>query len=311
VGVAALQIMLDKGQEDDWFGSRFITTLAVTAAVCLVSLVIWEWRHKAPILDVHLFKNFNFAASNLMMFILGVLYFASLVMMPQLLQTLMGYTATLAGLVLSGSGFVLLLEMPLVGQLTSKYPAKYIMAFGWLCMAGSMYFSAIRIDLLISFGYASWLRILQAFALGFLFVPITLSAYVGLPAEKSNAIAGMINFMRNIGSSVGTSLVTTLLARRAQFHQTVLGVHANTYSPAFRNQLNALAAQLVHSGTSVADAQRKAQALLYQSLGAQAQTLAYIDTFKVLAIGAAVMFVLTFLLKKNDPRAGGAEAAVG
>ena len=311
VGVAALQIMLDKGQEDDWFGSRFITTLAVTAAVCLVSLVIWEWRHKAPILDVKMFKNFNFAASNLMMFILGVLYFASLVMVPQLLQTLMGYTATLAGLVLSGSGLVLLFEMPLVGQLTSKYPAKYIMAFGWLCMAAGMYYSAIRVDLLISFSFASWLRIAQAFALGFLFVPITLSAYVGLPVEKSNAIAGMINFMRNIGSSVGTSLVTTLLARRAQFHQTVLVVHANNFDPNFRNALSRLAAQLVHSGTSVADAQRKAQAMLYQNLQAQAQTLAYIDTFKVLAVGAAVMFVLTFLLKKNDPRAAGAEAAVG
>jgi MFS transporter, DHA2 family, multidrug resistance protein len=121
----------------------------------------------------------------------------------------------------------------------------------------------------------------------------------------------MINFMRNIGSSVGTSLVTTLLARRAQFHQTVLVVHANNFDPNFRNALSRLAAQLVHSGTSVADAQRKAQAMLYQNLQAQAQTLAYIDTFKVLAVGAAIMFVLTFLLKKNDPRAGGAEAAVG
>src|SRR5579883_1040130 len=308
VGVAALQILLDKGQEEDWFGSRFIAALAATAAVCLVSLVIWELRHKAPILEVRLFKNFNFAASNLMMFILGVLYFASLVMMPQLLQTLMGYTATLAGLVLSGSGLVLLFEMPLVGQLTSRYPAKYIMSFGWLCMAAAMYFSAIRIDLLMSFGYASRLRIFQAFALGFLFVPITLSAYVGLPGEKSNAIAGMINFMRNMGSSVGTSLVTTLLARRAQFHQTVLGAHANLYNPAFRNQLSAAAAQMARSGASAADAQRKAYAALYRELEAQAQTLAYIDTFKVLAMGAGIMFALTFLLRKNDPRGGGARA---
>jgi len=285
--------------------------LTVISAVSLIALIFWEWHHKSPIIDVHMFKSFNFAVSSLMMFFLGMLLFASLVMMPQLLQTLMGYTATLAGLVLSGSGLVLLFEMPLVGQLTSKYPAKYIMAFGWLCMAAGMYYSAIRVDLLISFSFASWLRIAQAFALGFLFVPITLSAYVGLPVEKSNAIAGMINFMRNIGSSVGTSLVTTLLARRAQFHQTVLVVHANNFDPNFRNALSRLAAQLVHSGTSVADAQRKAQAMLYQNLQAQAQTLAYIDTFKVLAVGAAVMFVLTFLLKKNDPRAAGAEAAVG
>ena len=121
----------------------------------------------------------------------------------------------------------------------------------------------------------------------------------------------MVNFMRNIGSSVGTSMVTTLLARRAQFHQTVLVDRFTNYDPSFQNQLSGLAAQLVHSGTSVPDAQTQAQASLYQSLGAQAQTLAYIDIFKVLAIGAGIMFVLTFLLKTNDPRAGGAEAAVG
>jgi DHA2 family multidrug resistance protein len=305
VGVAALQIMLDKGQEEDWFGSRLITTLAVTAAVCLVSLVIWAWFSKAPILDVKMFKSFNFAASNLMMFILGVLYFASLVMMPQLLQTLMGYTAMLAGLVLSASGLVLLFEMPLVGQLASKFPAKYIMAFGWLCMAAAMYYSTVRIDLLISFRFASWLRVLQAFALGFLFVPITLSAYVGIAPEKSNAVAGMVNFMRNIGSSVGTSMVTTLLARRSQFHQTVLVGRATDYDPEFRAQLSGLAAQFVHAGASVPDAQIKAKAMLYQSLQAQAATLAYIDTFKILAIGAGIMFVLTFFLHRNDPRAGG------
>jgi MFS transporter, DHA2 family, multidrug resistance protein len=311
VGIAALQIMLDKGQEDDWFGSHFITTLAVTAAICLVSLVIWEWFQKAPIMDVRMFKNFNFATSNLMMFSLGVLYFASLVMIPQLLQTLMGYTATLAGLVLSASGVVLLFEMPVVGQLTSKFPAKYIMAFGWLCMAASMYYSTATIDLLISFNFASWLRITQAFALGFLFVPINIAAFIGIAPEKSNSVAGMVNFMRNIGSSVGTSMVTTLLARRSQFHQTVLVDHATNYDPAFQNQLSGLAAQLLHSGASVPDSQANAYARLYQGLGAQAQTLAYIDTFMILAIGAGIMFVLTFLLKKNDPRAGGSEAAVG
>ncbi|HEY6342753.1 MAG TPA: DHA2 family efflux MFS transporter permease subunit [Bryobacteraceae bacterium] len=311
VGIAALQIMLDKGQEDDWFGSHFITTLAVTAAICLVSLVIWEWFQKTPVMDVRMFKNFNFATANLMMFTLGVLYFASLVMIPQLLQTLMGYTATLAGLVLSASGVVLLFEMPIVGQLTSKFPAKYIMAFGWLCMAASMYYSTKTIDLLISFRFASWLRITQAFALGFLFVPINLAVFIGIAPEKSNSVAGMVNFMRNIGSSVGTSMVTTLLARRSQFHQTVLVDHATNYDPAFQTDLNGLASQLVHSGVSVPDSQASAYARLYQQLGGQAQTLAYIDTFMLLAIGAAIMFVLTFVLKKNDPRAGGSEAAVG
>ncbi len=121
------------------------------SAICLISLVVWEWRQKEPVIDVRLFKNFNFATANLMMFTLGVILFSSLVMMPQFLQTLMGYTAQSAGLVLSASGVVLLFEMPIVGQLTTKFPAKYIIGFGWLSLACAMYYSTVRVDLLISF----------------------------------------------------------------------------------------------------------------------------------------------------------------
>src|SRR3984885_9326776 len=244
LGVGALQVLLDKGQEDDWFGPRFIVTLILISAVSLVSLVIWEWRQKAPVIDVRLFKNFNFAPSNLMMFTLGIILFSSLVMMPQFLQTLMGYTAQSAGLVLSASGFVVLLMMPVVGQLTTKLPAKYIIAFGWLSLACAMYYSTKRMDLLISFKAAAWLRVAQSFGIGFLFVPITLAGYIGIPPEKSNSVSGLVNFMRNIGSSVGTSMVTTMLARRAQFHQSILSYHTNNFDPAFRNQVSGLGRQL-------------------------------------------------------------------
>ena len=310
VGIGALQVVLDKGQEDDWFGSHFIVTLSVIAAICLISLVIWELWHRNPIMDLRLFKIFNFATANLMMFTLGVVYFSSLVLVPQLLQTLMGYTSESSGLVLSASGFVLLLAMPVVGQLSAKVPAKYLIAFGWLAIAASMYYSTKRIDLEISFGVAMWLRVAQVAGLPFLFVPISLAMYVGLPAAKSNDAAGMINFMRNIGSSVGTSMVTTLLARRSQFHQTSFVSHVTSYDPAFQSQINGLARQLVHSGASVADAQTQARGLIYQSLGAQAQTLAYLDAFMVLAVGAGMMFLFAFIMRKNDP-SGGGEVAVG
>jgi DHA2 family multidrug resistance protein len=311
VGIGALQVMLDRGQEDDWFGSRFILTLAVTSAVCLIGLVIWEWFHKAPIVDVHMFKSFNFGVASLMMFVLGISLFASLVMIPQFLQTLMGYTAETAGIVLSGGGLVLLFEMPLVGQLTGRFPVKYIMAAGWLMLAAGMYYSTWRLDLLISFGSATSLRIAQVFGMGFLFVPITLAAYIGVPAEKSNSVAGIINFMRNMGSSVGTSMVTTVLAQRAQFHQSRLTYHATQYDGAFQSQLNGLTRQLSQAGASAADAQRQALGRLYQGLGVQAQTLAYVDMFMVLAVGAGIMFILSFIVRKNDPSEGGAEAAVG
>ncbi len=310
LGIGALQVLLDRGQQDDWFGSPSIVALAVVATVCLIALVVWEWFQKAPIIDVRMFKSFNFALANLMMFMLGILLFSSLVMMPLFLQTLMGYTAETAGMVLSASGAVLLFEMPLVGQLTTKIPAKYIIGFGWLALAVGMYYSTRRLDLLISFPSAASLRVVQAIGLGFLFVPINLAGYIGVPAEKSNSVAGMINFMRNMGSSVGTSMVTTLLARRAQFHQSVLSYHTTRFDPAFRDQVAGLAHQLTRSGATPPDAHAAAVGRLYHLMQVQSQTLAYLDTFMVLAVGAAIMFLLSFIVRRNDPSEG-AEVAVG
>jgi DHA2 family multidrug resistance protein len=231
------------------------------------------------------------------------------VMMPQFLQTLMGYTALSSGLVLSASGVLLLFEMPLVGQLTTKLPAKYIVAFGWVVLSIAMYYSTMRLDLLINFRSAMWLRVAQSAGLGFLFVPITLIAYSGVPPDKGNSVSGMVNFMRNIGSGVGTSMVTTLLARRAQVHQAMLSIHTTNSDPALRGQVSGLSSQLVHSGISPADAPAHAYGLVYRSMLAQAQTLAYIDTYSLLAIGAVIMFLLAFIVRRNDPRAGGVAIA--
>src|SRR6202021_2514612 len=142
VGVGALQIVLDKGQEDDWFGSYFITTLVVVAVVGLVSLVIWEWFHKQPIVDVRLFKNFNVATTNLMFLMLGAALFSSTVLMPQHLQTLIGYTAQNAGMVLSAGALVVLVVLPMVGRLTTRFQARHIIALGWIGLALAMYISS-------------------------------------------------------------------------------------------------------------------------------------------------------------------------
>jgi DHA2 family multidrug resistance protein len=305
LGVGALQVLLDKGQEDDWFGSQFITTLAVTAVVCLIGLIIWEWYQKAPIVDVRLFKSFNFASSNLMMFTLGIMLFSSLVLMPLFLQTLMGYTAQVAGLAISAGGLCLLIEMPIMGILTTKIQARRLIAFGWLCLALAMFYSTKRIDLQIGFNTALWLRVAQVFGMGFLFVPITMVAYIGIPPEKNNAVAGIVNFMRNIGSSVGTSLVTTLLARRAQFHQQILIGHIRAGNSRLQGAVIGLSQQLANSGLDKHKAQTAAYARIYQAIQAQASAAAYIDTFMVLAVGSAMMIFLAFILKKNDPGGGG------
>jgi DHA2 family multidrug resistance protein len=309
VGVGALQILLDKGQEDDWFGSRFITTLIIISAVCLISLVVWEWFAKTPIIDVHMFKSFNFAGASLMMFMLGILLFSSLVLMPQFLQTLLGYTSELAGLALSAGGVVLLIEMPIMGQLTTKIQARRLISFGWLALSIAMFYSTKRIDLQISFSAATWLRIAQVIGLGFLFVPITLVAYVGIAAEKNNSVAGIINFMRNMGSSVGTSLVTTLIARRSQLHQLRLVEQARVDNPNFAYSVRGLTQHFVSSGLGRHEALATAYARIYQTVQAQAASLAYIDTFMVLCVASAIMFCLSFALEKNDPGGGGAHVA--
>ncbi len=200
--------------------------------------------------------------------------------------------------------------MPLVGALTSKIQARYIIAFGWLMLSLAMYYTTQHLDLDISFRSASILRIIQVFGLGFLFVPINLASYVGMPTEKSNSIAGMVNFMRNIGSSIGTSMVTTLIARREQFHQVYLATHTTVGKPNFTLAVRALAVRLAASGLDITRATEQAYGRIYGELIGQATTLAYIDTFWVLAIGAAIMFVVSFALRKNEP-GGGGEVAVG
>ncbi len=303
VGIACLQVMLDKGQEDDWFGSHFILTLAIIAAVTLVALFFWEWHHDHPVIDVRLFKHFNFLTTNLMMFGFGVMMFGTLVMMPLYLQTLMGYTAETAGLVLSFGGLFLLMELPLVGRLLAKVQARRLVHVGWALMALGMWYSTRSMDTLISFHVASWVRVLQVIGLPLLFVPLTTVVYVGLPSEKNNAISALINFIRNIGMSFGTSIVTTILARRAQFHQQVLVSHLTPGNVYASEALHKLTQTLFHAGLSASDALNQAYGRIYHALIIQSVSLAYIDAYHVFAIAAAILFLLSFFLKKNEPRA--------
>jgi DHA2 family multidrug resistance protein len=299
VGVGFLQIVLDKGQEDDWFGSNFILILTVVSIICLVTLIIWELLVKEPILDFRLFKNLNFATASVMMFMVGAASFATTVLMPLFLQSLLGYTAESAGMVLSAAAILLLVELPLVGQLTQRIQARYLMAFGWATLTIAMFYSTQRIDLQISFSSATWLRIFQYLPMGFIFIPATMVAYLGIPQEKSNAVAGFVNFVRNMGASMGTSAVTTILARRQQFHQVMLSSHTGFTNPALRASVAALTDRFRLSG--MAQPRLQAYSQLNETMQKQASTLSYIDTFWVLGVATGIMFFLSFLLRKNDP----------
>jgi DHA2 family multidrug resistance protein len=244
-----------------------------------------------------------------MMFMMGFMLFSTLVLIPEFLQTLMGYTAGLAGLVLSGGGVVLLVMMPITGRLTSKIQARYLIALGWLCLAVGLIYSAHQLDLFVSFRFAMWLRITQVVGVGFLFVPITAAGYIGVPPEKGNSVSGIINFMRNIGGSIGTSLVTTLIVRRSQYHEQILVGHITPDTPAYRSALRGLSSAIAHSGLRSTDAHNQAIARFYGLVNQQAHALSYMDTFWILGALCSLMFVLAFFLKKNDPGAGGAVAA--
>jgi DHA2 family multidrug resistance protein len=300
VGVSALQIFLDKGQEDDWFGSRFITTLVITSLVCLTGLVIWEWRQKQPIVDVKLFKMINFASSNVMMFMAGAIVFSATVLMPQFLQSLMGYTAQQAGLVVSAGAGMMMITMPIVGILTGKVPAKYLIILGWIISAAGLLFTTRLLSLDISFGTAAIIMMMQFGPLGLVFVPAITVAYIGVPKDKSDAVSGLTNFTRNIGSSVGVSLVQTMMARRMQFHMSRMTDHLSPGSPGMAMSLQAMSSHA--HGVTAQGAQATGFAMIYMSLQRQAAAMSYLDLYVILGAGAGAMFFLSFLLKSNDPR---------
>jgi DHA2 family multidrug resistance protein len=253
---------------------------------------------------VKLFKNFNFATSTIMMFLVGIVSFSATILMPQFLQTLMGYTAEKAGLVVSAGAALLLVEMPVVGLLTSKFPVKYLMALGWLMSSAGLYVSVKLLSLDINFGTAALIMLMQYVPLGFIFIPATTAAYIGVPHDKSNAVSGLVNFSRNIGSSVGTSVMQTILARKAQLHQVRLSSHTALGDGGFLGSLNGIAGLLhLQSGVGQSDGQSGALAQLYRALQAQASVLSYMDAYFLLGVAAAFMFFLSFVLRKNNPRA--------
>ena len=234
LGLGALQIVLDKGQRDDWFESHFILTLTLIATAALIFVIFWEWKHTDPIIDLHLFRDRTFAVSNSLMFMLGFALLGSTLLLPLFMQTLLGYTAERSGLALMPGGFTIMLLLPLVGFLLSRYSPRWLLVFGLIVLAGSLFHMA-GFDLDIDFRTAATARVFQAAGMAFLFVPINTAAYAFLPRDKNNAASGLMNLARNIGGSVGISLVTTMLDRRTQVHLNDLSHNLSASNPAFQH----------------------------------------------------------------------------
>ncbi|MGA9723380.1 MAG: DHA2 family efflux MFS transporter permease subunit [Candidatus Binatus sp.] len=301
-----LQVVLDKGEEDNWFQSHFIVAFAAIAAAAFVIGIIWELYQEHPIVNLRLYKNRNFAVASVLMFAFGFMLYGTTVLLPEFVQLLMGYTAELAGTILSPGALLIIALMPLVGALIARVDARWILGFGFLLLSLSL-FHMTGIDLQISWWNAMMLRTYQSMAIAFLFVPINTVTYTGVKPEQNNQVSGLINLMRNIGASTGISLTGAMVTERGQFHQAQLAQSATSYSSHMQAAIQNLAGQLGPAGLSTPDATHQAYGRIYAGLVAQAQTLSYIDTFWVMAIGTLCLIPLVLFLAR--PERGKAVAA--
>jgi DHA2 family multidrug resistance protein len=304
LGLGSMQIILDKGQRDDWLSSGFIRTFFALMIFGIIGGIIWELRQKEPVVDLKMLKDRNFAISTMAMFFLGFVLYASTVLIPQMLQELLGYTAQLAGMALSPGGAVIMCMMPVVGILVSRVDTRILITFGCIVSASALFVMA-GWDLGLDYGHAVRARMLQSFGLAFLFIPINVAAFAYVPKEKTNMGTGIINLARNIGASVGIATVTTMLDRRTQFHQSRLTENVNDYSAAYHNMLNGLQTKLVAAGSTAAHATAQAHGMIYNTIQRQAVMLSFIDNFKMLGVVFLAVIPVLLMMKKPRAPAGG------
>ncbi len=305
LGLAALEILLDEGQRNDWFGSNMIVAAAAVAAVALVGVVVWELRTDQPVVDFRILKNRNFALAAVIMYGVGFTLYGSTAILPIFLQTILGYTALLSGLVLSPGGIAMMLGMLIVGRLLGRFEARWLLVFGLVVAAiGVVQMSAFNLE--VDFRTAMWARTIQALGMAFLFVPINTTAFSAVRPEKLGYATGLMNLFRNIGGSGGIAMINTVVARREQFHQATLVSHLTPLDAGLSPTLHGLTASVVASGASGPDALAQAQGLLYGLVQKQAAMLAVADTFWMLAVVFVAMIPLVLLLRRTPMHAGAA-----
>jgi len=299
VGLGSLQLLLDKGQREDWLNSHFIQLLALASVAALVAFVVRELKTDDPIVDLKLLKNRNFAMANAFIVVLGFVLLGSTQLLPEFVQNLLGYSATDAGRVISPAGFMLFLILPIVGKLSGKIDTRWLLMFGFGLSSLGLLTMTTHLDQYVDYRTIALLRAVQMAGLPFLFIPINVAAYVGIPAEKNNMATSIINLSRNLGGSVGIAILQTLLARRVQYHQSVLTENAGAFNERASGALDGLTAHFQSLGVGLNDALQQAQAALYGMVQQQSALLAYIDCFWVMGISFLLMLPFVLLLKKG------------
>jgi MFS transporter, DHA2 family, multidrug resistance protein len=296
VGLGFVQVVLDKGQTDDWFESSFIVWCSVIGILGLIGVVLWELRQPEPLVDLRLFKERNYSMATFMMFAMGVVLYGTTVLLPILVQTLMGYTAEWAGLVLSPGGIITLFVMPLVGRLLGVFQPRWLVVCGLLILGAGMYRLS---ELSLQTGFWTFVIVwtMSRAGMPFLFVPINVMAFALIPREKTNSATGLINLTRNMGGSVGISLVIAAQTRMAQISQSNLAGHMTPLNPAYASRLHNLQAGLQAAGSAPTQAAQQAQSLLYDEMLRQSAMLAFVDVFRILAWICVGLIPLMFFMK--------------
>jgi MFS transporter, DHA2 family, multidrug resistance protein len=295
VGIGCLQIVLDKGQREDWFSSAFIMRLAVLSFVCLVMFIIVELKTRDPILNLKVFRDLSFAAANSIMFAAFFVLFGSIVLLPIFCQQLMGYNAFLSGLVLAPGGMATLFTMPIAGRLIAKVNPKSILFTGLLILAYST-FMMRQFNLSIDFGAIAWSRAIMGFGMGLVFIPLTTLAFTTIKKEEMGNATSIYNLIRNLAGSFGVAFVTTLLARRAQFHQARFSEHLSFLD--LRYQLGMHRALGVVAAKTGAASNGAANGLIYQRLMKEASLFSFIDAFYISTVITLCILPLVFFLKR-------------
>lgn len=298
LGLGCLQIVLDKGQQEDWFASSFITLLTIISASSLILFLITEFFAEHPIVNLRAFKNISFSTGSIVMFLAFFNLFGSIVLLPIYLQTLMGYNATLAGLVLGPGGIATLIAMPIAGRLVTMMNQKAILAFGIAVAAYSTYLMS-NFNLNADFDTVIWPRVVLGIGMGFLFIPLTTLTMSGIKKEDMANASGIYNLLRNLGGSFGVAFVTTMLARRAQFHQSRLAENLTPFNTNYQTTASQTAEFMQQRGLDSATAQHTGLASIYQELLRQASMMSFNDVFHLLSIFLTLTLPLLFIMRRE------------
>lgn len=302
VGIGALQFVLDKGQQEDWFASTMIATLAMISVVALVALVIYELRTPHPIVDLRLFKDRSYSVGVFLMTVVGFALYGSLVLLPLMLQTLFGYSSLAAGEAMAPRGVGSLFMMPLVGVMTAYIDPRKLLSVG-LVVGGLTMLWLGEVNLDAGYWDFVWPQVLQGLGLSLLFVPLTTVSMATIEPQRMGYATSLFNLMRNIGGSVGIAVTGTMLARRRQAFGSMLGEHVTLFDPATNEMLAQLkAAFLARTGDAVA-ATNQAYVVLYGMVQRQAAMVSFVMIFRLLGILFFVMVPLVLLMRKpQGPR---------